>query len=75
MDEYGQMMAAHDALETGVYLVEIFLKGEFVKHGIFSNSQKARDWMHTFSHDHDCLCAPFVLDSPEYGDKKKEEMQ
>ncbi len=72
--EFANEMAGHDALENGVYLVQIFLKGEFKAQAIFSHSEKAREWMFTFPHDHDCLCAPFILDAPEVGEVKKEDM-
>ncbi len=75
VDEYSEMMAAHDALEDGVYLVEVFDKEKFLQHGIFSDSTKAREWMHSLPSEFKCICAPFILDNPECGNVKKSEMQ
>lgn len=75
MDEYEEMMAAHDALEDGVYLVEVFNKEQFIQHGIFSNSKKAQEWMRSLPNEYTCMCAPFILDNPDYGNVKKSEMQ
>lgn len=74
-DEYGEMMAAHDALEGGVYLVEVFHYEQFIQHGIFSNSVVARAWMNTLPNEYTCMCAPFILDHPDFGNMKTEEMQ
>lgn len=75
MEEYSEMMAAHDALDDGVYLVEVFDKEKFIQHGIFDHSQKAREWMHSLPNEYTCLCAPFVLNAPNYGNVKKEDLQ
>ncbi len=75
MTEYSDMMAEHDAREGGVYLVEVFDKEKFIQHGIFSNSEKAREWIHALPNHLTCICAPFVLDHPDLGTVKKEDMQ
>lgn len=75
MTEFTDMMAEHDAREDGVYLVEVFLKEEFIKHGLFSQSAKAQDWMRSLPNEYTCLCAPFVLDAPDLGNVDKEKMQ
>ena len=64
---------AHDALAEGVYLVNIFLKENFIQHGIFSDFTKAKGWMESFPSDHTCTCIPFVLDNPDYGITPKEQ--
>lgn len=74
-DEYGEMMAEHDALEGGVYLVEVFHLEKFIQHGIFSNSVVAREWMRSLPSEYSCLCAPFVLNHPDFGNVKKGNMQ
>ncbi len=71
MTEYTDMMAAHDALEGGVYIVEVFLKGDFIKHGVFSHSSKAQEWMRSLPNEYTCMAAPFVLDEPDFGNIKK----
>lgn len=67
-----KMLEAHDALESGVYLVEMFEKGKFRQHGIFTTSALATAWMESFP-ECDCVCAPFVLDEPAYGNVVKED--
>lgn len=67
-------MENHDALPTGVYLVEAWRNGEFVQHGVFSTSVVAKAWMNGLPEDHVCFCAPFVLDEPTFGNVRKEEL-
>lgn len=69
-----EMITAHDGLEDGVYLVMVF-DGGLKQHGIFTKFENAKAWMGTFPSSYNCLCAPFVLDNPDYGNVKKEEMQ
>lgn len=70
-----EMIKKHDELENGVYLVEVFCRGVFVQHGIFTTSNKARAWMELLPQDMACVCAPFVLDMPDFGNIKRESMQ
>ncbi len=69
------MIAAHDALDSGVYIVETWVDGSLGQHGVFTTSEKAIAWMETLPGDVKCICAPFVLDHPEFGNTPKEEMQ
>lgn len=68
-----EMMAAHDGRDDGVYLVFAFGPEGKEKHGVFSTSIKAAEWMASLP-EYNCCCAPFIVDEPDYGNVKKEEM-
>ncbi len=65
----------HDAKEDGVYLVQVFEKDKFIKHAIFSVFEKAKIWINDLPREFTCICAPFILDEPEAGDRKKDDLQ
>ncbi len=65
----------HDAKEDGVYLVQVFEREVFIKHAIFSVFEKAKAWIHELPREYTCMCAPFILDQPEAGDRQKEDLQ
>lgn len=67
------MMHAHDALESGVYLVEVWHGNKILLHAVFSTVAKAQEWMDTLLDEYQCLCAPFVVDMPDYGNVPKKE--
>ncbi len=64
----------HDNREGGVYLVEVFHREKFIRHAVFSKFEKAKLWIHDLPKEYTSMCAPFVLDQPEYGVLDKEEM-
>ena len=70
-----EMIEAHDALDGGVYIVMVFENGALNRHAVFSTMEKAKNWMDSHPGNISCLCAPFVIDNPEYGNIPKNEMQ
>lgn len=67
-------IATHDAKEDGVYLVQVFEKEKFIKHAIFSVFEKAKAWIYELPREYTCQCAPFILDNPEAGERKEEDL-
>lgn len=72
-DEQYTFYATHDAHPDGVYLVEVFAGEKFVQHGIFREFEKASEWMKSLPSEYACLCAPFVLNEPEFGNTPSKE--
>ena len=68
-------IAAHDEREDGVYLIQVFNKEVFIQHAIFSLFEKAQEWMRGQPNEYTCMCAPFIVDSPDAGKREKEELQ
>lgn len=60
-----EQIAAHDAKEDGVYLVQVFEKEKFIQHAIFSEFEKAKAWIDTLPTKYTVMCAPFLLDKPD----------
>lgn len=72
-DDDRKFVDTHDAAPGGVWLVEVFHKDAFIAHGVFSKFDLAKAWMGGQPSEYACLCAPFVVDHPDFGNVRKEE--
>lgn len=57
-----------DANPSAVYLVEEYSGVDRQRTALFSTKEKAKEWMDL--QEGTCVCCPFVIDEPDFGNRK-----